>query len=462
MTTNYSWPIERLPPDLAGEVNIDRIAHVIRMLPVMASANAINPVLAVLFLLPYVNVTVLFGWLALFFIHAAIQFRQWGRNRNRPRPTRVSPRVIRSSIVWAVCSGALWGAFLAMVIWLAPEEALAMAILLTAGMAAGSSIALFPIPLACSGYIVAIVIPPMTATLIHNLQTHWVNAGFALMFMSFLLIGCRQGYFAFVDGIKPKLAHAELLHDAQTANRSKSEFMANMSHELRTPLNAIIGFSGAMERKIFGDLDDRYIDRIRDIKYSGRHLLSLINDILDVARIEAGKVELHEEAVSPEDLIASTVRMISVRAEAKGIKIRTSIEANLPDIVVDERKMKQVLINLGANAVKFTPGGGEVTLSLEADASAGIRFAVSDTGIGIRQENIAVALSPFGQINSELAREYDGTGLGLPLAKSLMELHGGSLAIESEPGKGTQVTAVLPASRLLARETTAPKLSTAA
>ena len=462
MNSSYRWPFEQLPSDLASEVNIDRISYLIRMLPISAIANAFNPFLVSLFLWPFANTYALVIWVLSFFALAGFQYGQWRRNRNRPRPKAISQAVVTSATLWSIAGGALWGGFVATIIGTVPTEAQAILALLTAGMAAGATIVLYPIPLACCGYIAAIVLPPIAATTVQGQEAQWVIAGFAVMFVSFLLVGCRQGYFAFVDGVLPKLANAELLKKAQAASRSKSEFMANMSHELRTPLNAIIGFSSAMEMKIYGEMEDRNVARARDINRSGRHLLSLINDILDVARIEAGKVELFEETVAPEDLVNSTIRMITGRAEAKDISIETHLKDGVPKLIVDERKMKQVLINLGANAVKFMPSGGTVMITMDYDRSRGIWFRITDTGIGIKKSDIETALAPFGQIDSELAREYDGTGLGLPLAKSMLELHGGDLQIESQIGKGTTVTVFLPAARFKARKSDKQALTEAA
>jgi signal transduction histidine kinase len=220
-----------------------------------------------------------------------------------------------------------------------------------------------------------------------------------------------------------------------------------MSHELRTPLNAIIGFSEILQQELFGPLGSRrYRDYARDIHDSGTHLLELINDILDVSKAAAGKLELSEDNVRPADLIGAAVRLVSPRAQEGGVILAAAGGSDLPLIHVDERRMKQVLINLLSNAVKFTQAGGRVIVAADADES-GVRFIVRDTGIGMRPEDIPKALSPFGQIDSALARQYAGTGLGLPLAKELVELHGGHLRIDSELGRGTTVTITLPPER---------------
>lgn len=236
---------------------------------------------------------------------------------------------------------------------------------------------------------------------------------------------------------------------AEMANRAKSEFLANMSHELRTPLNAVIGFSDIIKHQMFGEVgSSTYLDYAGHIKDSGEHLLNLINDILDVSAIEAGKLELREEAVSIARLSETCLRLVGGRARKKDLKMVSDLSAELANLVADERRVKQVMINLLSNAVKFTPRGGEVLLSAHMNAQGGMVVAVKDTGIGIAAEDIPKVLSPFGQVDSSLAREYEGTGLGLHLARTLMEMHGGALAIESEPGVGTTVRCSFPAERI--------------
>ncbi len=235
--------------------------------------------------------------------------------------------------------------------------------------------------------------------------------------------------------------------EAEIASRSKTEFLANMSHELRTPLNAIIGFSDILVRQLFGPLGvRRYAEYAKDIHDSGQHLLSLINDVLDISKIEVNKIELAEETIDVPAVIESCQRLMRDRATAAGVVIAVEIPAALPPVRGDDRRLKQILLNLVSNAVKFTPAGGRVEIRVEADDS-GLRFIVADTGIGIAKSDLETALRPFGQIDSSLARRYQGTGLGLPLARSMTELHGGKLDIQSEPGVGTTVTVWLPPTR---------------
>ncbi len=237
--------------------------------------------------------------------------------------------------------------------------------------------------------------------------------------------------------------------EAELASRSKSEFLANMSHELRTPLNAIIGFADILRGEIFGPLGDpRYGDYATDIRDSGLHLLKLINDVLDVSKVEFGKIELAEEAVDIVGVIEGCIRLMRERVDAAGLRLDQAMPLTLPLVQCDELRMKQVLLNLLSNAVKFTPAGGAITVRAKL-TERGLGITVDDTGIGIAPGDIEKALRPFGQIDSRLARKYQGTGLGLPLAKSMIELHGGRLDIDSAPGAGTRVTLWLPIERVL-------------
>ena len=236
--------------------------------------------------------------------------------------------------------------------------------------------------------------------------------------------------------------------EAEAANRAKSEFLALMSHELRTPLNAVIGFSEIIKEETFGPVGStQYRDYADDIHASGQHLLALINDILDLSKVESGADELHEEDISVPVAIEAVVRLVKDRAHRGGVKLTTSFNATLPDLRADQRKLKQILINLLSNAIKFTESGGRVALRCWCDQDAGLSFQVTDTGIGIAPEDIATVMAPFQQVDGQLSRKYEGTGLGLPLTKALVELHGGRLELESEEGTGTSVTVRFPAVR---------------
>ncbi len=237
---------------------------------------------------------------------------------------------------------------------------------------------------------------------------------------------------------------------AEGASQAKSQFLANMSHELRTPLNAIIGFSEVISAALFGPLDARYRDYAQDIHGSGHHLLRIINDLLDLSKVEAGRLELRESPVPIALIFETCRRMVDDRAAVAGV----SLDFQPTDLAVsgDELRLEQVLLNLVSNAVKFTPTGGHVAVSAMLALSGEVVITVADTGIGMAPEDIPRALQPFGQVNNSLARPHGGTGLGLPLAQRLIELHGGTLTIDSELGKGTTVTVVLPVERTYLRD----------
>ena len=289
-------------------------------------------------------------------------------------------------------------------------------------------------------------------TLLHTTDARVVEVRRAMMPDGGMLI-------TYADITEEKRVEADLRRakdEAELASRSKTEFLANMSHELRTPLNAIIGFSDILMGQIFGPLgDQRYGDYARDIRDSGLHLLTLINDVLDVSKVEFGKVELIEESVDIAAIAASCARLMRDRADTAGIRLVQDLASDLPLLQGDSRRLKQILLNLLSNAVKFTPSGGRVAIRAAAGAD-GFRLTIEDTGIGIAKQDLEKAMRPFGQIDSRLARKYQGTGLGLPLARSMAELHGGRLEIDSTPGRGTVATLWLPAHRALGR---APSLT---
>ena len=237
---------------------------------------------------------------------------------------------------------------------------------------------------------------------------------------------------------------------AEFADRAKSEFLANMSHELRTPLSAINGYSEIIKNETFGPVGNvRYREYAGDIFEAGQHLLGLINDILDLSKIESGTNEMHEETIDIPEIICSAVKLVGHRAEQGEIRLELELADQLPALRADKRKLKQILVNLLSNAVKFTPAGGEVTLRAWCRMDSGYVFQITDTGIGIAPEDIPKALSRFGQVDGDLHRQYEGAGLGLPLTKALVEQHGGALELQSELGVGTTLTVRFPAERII-------------
>ncbi|MGE0746839.1 MAG: ATP-binding protein [Rhodospirillales bacterium] len=269
------------------------------------------------------------------------------------------------------------------------------------------------------------------------------------------------GFFLFVSDFTDIKQREEHFRDAklkaEEASAAKTNFLANMSHELRTPLNAIIGFSEFISGEFLGKVGNpKYVDYARDIQGSGRHLLDVINSVLDIAKSEAGKLDIKHDEVDLAEVLRSCATMTRDQCAQAGLEFETSMPAAEVVIHADSAKLRQVVLNLLSNAVKFTGAGGRVMLSGRDRGDGTVEIVVADTGIGMSPGDIEIALTPFGQVDKGLARRYEGTGLGLPLTKAFVELHGGRLTIDSAPGRGTTVTAVVPRQATLPADVPAP------
>jgi PAS domain S-box-containing protein len=282
------------------------------------------------------------------------------------------------------------------------------------------------------------------------------NGGAIPLFMTIGRVGERDGGARFCAVLRDvthwKKVEADLLEakrSAEDANTHKSDFLASVSHEIRTPLNAIIGFSQVMLSESFGPIgNDRYRQYARDIHASGEHVVSLVNDLLDLSKIAAGRLELSFGSVDVNAVVAECVAMIQPQANAGRVIVRSQLAADLPSVVADERSLRQVMLNLLSNAAKFTDGGGQVVASTSLSDAGEVTIRVSDTGIGMAEEEVRRAMEPFRQIPGP--RAGGGTGLGLPLTKALVEANRAAFAIRSEPRKGTLVEVTFPSTRVLA------------
>ncbi|MEM9106876.1 MAG: ATP-binding protein, partial [Pseudomonadota bacterium] len=281
------------------------------------------------------------------------------------------------------------------------------------------------------------------------------SGGFLPLFMTIGLLSGSKGYCAVMRDITHwKRAEEELRaakRDADTANLHKTEFLARVSHEIRTPLNAIIGFAELMADEHFGPIGSpRYVEYSRDIGRSGKHVLEIVNDLLDISKIEAGEQELDFGAVSLNDALNEAISILQPQANAQRVLLRTSLSPSVPQVVADQRSIKQIAINLLSNAIRFTPSGGQVVVSTLYEPSGNVSLRIRDTGVGMSRFELEQAMKPFKQVEGFQRPRGDGTGLGLPLAKAMAEANRAQFAMNSQPGQGTLVEIVFPSQRVLA------------
>jgi len=299
---------------------------------------------------------------------------------------------------------------------------------------------------------IALVVNPVPFDVLISNNTFLCGAAAISVLLNFIQEYQLRKSFVDNEQLRIERTRSErLLSRSEAANRAKNDFLAIMSHELRTPLNAIIGFSEIIANQMFGPVgQEKYADYAGDIRSSGTHLLSIINDILDISKAEAGKLQLEEEPIDPVEALNRSMRMFRQRASEIGVDLSFRVRDDIPWIIADPRLFNQVAINLTSNALKFTPEGGRVWIEIGIDRHGNFTLKVKDTGIGVKDADINRIFEPFVQVESAMSRAHHGTGLGLPLVRKIMGLHGGSVEMESVVGEGTTVTATFPKSRFVA------------
>ena len=448
------WLKPDLTPEIEREVNIERLMTMARHQPVAAPAHAINSIVLAVACWPFVTQRwLVIALVALFQLAAVWQLRAWWKHRNVARPSRVTDRTINRATFWSMGFGGFWGLFTAVLLSSTPSrEADLLIFTIIAGISAGGTMMLYAVPASMLMFLVSCTLPPWIVVGFEGDRVSHALMAYTFVYLGFLLISGRYSYQNFVEGVRLRLQNADLAYKAEAANRAKSRFLANMSHELRTPLNAIIGFAEVIHNQFKGPVGNpQYVDFARSIHESGRHLVGIINDILDLSKVEAGKVELEEETIGVATVVDQVSKLMEHAIASAQLTLEVAFAPDLPEVMVDVRKFDQVLLNLISNAVKFTPAGGRIRIEGRRAADGGVAVIITDTGIGIAADELNEVLKPFVQSRDTERRRVQGTGLGLPLADQLIKLHGGTMTLASTRGEGTTVTVHLPPSRVIQR-----------
>jgi signal transduction histidine kinase len=430
----------RADADLAGRSSFSAIVYVVLWALLLALTDDFS---AMPLLMGSCGILLALIGVGRFFL--GTRFNDWhGRNPKRWRQA-FEFGVGSSALVWSLMANAL-------VLRHGLDGSSMTVLLATAGISAGGTTSLAPRLRLVRGFLFLLLLPVILLTLFQEAQ---IARGVTLMiavFLAFLVIAVRRMHDEYWQALynawllDRRATELELARDqAMAAARAKDEFLATMSHELRTPLNAVLGFSELLADGHTGALNEEQREFLGHIASSGRHLLDLINDILELAKIDAGRLELERAAVDIDSLCRASLDLVRAQAQAKALDLHYQAPPQPVSAQGDTRRLRQILVNLLGNAVKFTPNGGTVTLEINTEQDGSLRLSVLDTGIGISEQDLPRLFQPFMQLDSGITRKYQGTGLGLALSQRFAQLHGGHLEVESQPGQGSRFSLVLPA-----------------
>lgn len=451
-----TWGYERMST-AEGRIEAGRIETLIRQQPLALIAQLLNAGLLALMLRHVWPTNGLYTWLGAVAVVIAIQFLLWTRYRGRALSPREVPEARRSWTLLAVYSGALWGLPCAVFF---PQEGLAVQgfmVFVLGGMAACAVATLSSHLPAYYGFLTPALMPVIVRMTLESGTIYMAMGIIGTIFMLVLIGTARNLNRTLTESLRLQFEKSDLVDElteartqAESANAAKSAFLATVSHELRTPLNAVLGFNQLMALELHGPLGSpKYQEYARLINESGDHLLELIDEVIDLSRAESGQLDLSEETVDIGGLVNATIKTLEPIASRNRIVLQVSAEPPLPSLKADPRRTRQILLNVINNAIKFTPVGGKVFLSITPEADGSLAIHVRDTGIGMSKTDLSTAFELFGRGDNAVQRVIDGAGIGLPLTRFLMRLHDGDIELASEQGEGTEVTLRFPPERVI-------------
>ncbi len=445
-------------PEFETEVRVRQIVDLAKQTPFHAFANLGNGILLASVFWDLLSHIAIAAWLGLFAAFSGLGLYRWWHKRGWPVPSRVSRRALERTTLSGLIAGIMWAAAMIYAFPRGDMNYQLLILFLAGGLGAGAVGSMPSQPLACFAFMGPPLLSVLAMLAIQGGSLSHVFTLMAMLFIVVLFAAEFSGFSSFATIVRTRIDSRTLqtrllemeLAASTEANRAKSQFLANMSHELRTPLNAVIGFSEIIRDQSLGpSAVANYRDYANDIHIAGEHLLRIINDVLDVSKIEAGKLELHESETDIAAIAQSGVKLMNQSAFESGITLALDLPADLPMVMADELRIKQVLLNLLSNAVKFSQRGGTVTVGAELRADHSLAVWVADTGIGMSETEVTTAMKPFRQVVNSLSRAHNGIGIGLSLVDGIVSLHGGRLELNSAPLMGTTVTVIFPRERVL-------------